>query len=535
MSITVSDCLELPSLREAKVVGGAGGTNRSVSCVSALEHVDLLMLKREGFFLGNQLIISALTSVKDDVEVQCQLIQLLSDSGEAGLIVYYVGIFVAEIDAKLIQLADQLDFPLIIMPPNRYNHRYSDFISEAMTAIVDNQRQETNIVPGIIDQIAHFKPHLRNMETALRILSDRLRCSLLLTGRNENIRAFASWPLGAEWDEDDLNSIVALWQREPHFDKSIEIHINGMDVQMYCTRLDTEKQKGFFLVGIDESGNLNATYLSQAAEALQLLSNIWENIFEGEGTDELLRAVLNNRPGEMKRIAHKLRIDIASFDTMWVFWNKRESGPDAKTDEDWLAQKLEALLKGNEKSVMMDVYKGYVVAFLDSKCIPFLGSPEELMAEIRSLKEVDLIMFDSFWLKSTEEVRASFSLMEENIKAACILYPHQNIFTQQELHFVQTCCSYLESSEIELQEATQILDPLLLDEAGKDVIDTLVVYLLDCHGNILETSNRLFVHKNTVKYRIKKAEHLLGFDVMKMPESMSLYTALAIMRLLSSE
>ena len=68
MSITVADCLKLPSLREAKVVAGAGGINRDVSCVSVLEHVDLLMLEREGFFLGNQIIISALVSIRDDIE-----------------------------------------------------------------------------------------------------------------------------------------------------------------------------------------------------------------------------------------------------------------------------------------------------------------------------------------------------------------------------------------------------------------------------------------------------------------------------------
>ena len=184
MSITVADCLKLPSLREAKVVAGAGGINRDVSCVSVLEHVDLLMLEREGFFLGNQIIISALVSIKDDIEAQCKLIRLLSDSGEVGLVLYYVGIFVKEINPKVIRLADELDFPLIMMPPNRYNHRYSDFISEAMNIIIDDQRKETSIVSGVIDQIAHLKAHNRSIETVLRILSDRLRCSLLLADRS---------------------------------------------------------------------------------------------------------------------------------------------------------------------------------------------------------------------------------------------------------------------------------------------------------------------------------------------------------------
>lgn len=535
MSITVADCLNLPSLREANVVAGAGGINRDVSCVSVLEHVDLLMLEKEGFFLGSQIIISALSSIKDDVEAQCKLIQLLSDSGEVGLVLYYVGIFIKDIDQKVIQLADELDFPLIMMPPNRYNHRYSDFISEAMHVIIENQRQETSIVSGIIDQIAHLKPHNRNIETVLRLLSDRLRCSLLLTDRKGNVCAFASWPFGAAWDEKELNSIVNLSLRNPHFSESIQMRINRTDVQVYGKILDIEKLKGYFLAGIDEGGLLNTAYLLQIEETLLLVSTIWENSIRMEDTDILLEAILNDRPREMQRIAQALHIDITSFDTMWVLKESKKSNDDTENNMDWLVMKLAAFLKGNKKTVLVNVFKDYVTAFIDSTRNPFAEFPQEFIEEVQSQKQCDLILFSSPWHEheSTEEVRNAFLLMEENIKTACMLYPQQNIFTMHELQFVQTCQEILESGETELKNATKVLAPLLRDEAGKDVLDTLMVFLLDCQGNILETAKQLFIHKNTVKYRIKKSERLLGMDLLKMPEIMNLYTALAITRILS--
>lgn len=536
MSITVADCLKLPSLREAKVTAGAGGINREVSCVSVLEHVDLLMLEQEGFFLGSQIIISALASIKDDVEAQCKLIRLLSDSGEVGLVLYYVGIFVKEVDPKVIQVANELDFPLIVMPPNRYNHRYSDFISEAMHVIVDNQRQETSIVSGIIDQIVHLKPHNRNIETVLRILSDRLHCSLLLTDWKGNICAFASWPFGTDWDKHDLNSITELRLNEPHFGKSIEMHINGMDAQIYCTILQIKKQKGYFLAGIDEGDILNTSYLSQIAEILQLVSTIWENTFGVENTDVLLEAILNNRPRDMQRIAQTLHIDISSFDTMWILCENKTHNVTGKHTMDWLAMKLTAFLKGNKKTALINVFKDYVVALIDSTRNPFAEYLKEFMDEAQSQSQIGLILCCSTWHehKSTEEVRDSFLLVEENIETACKLYPHQCIFTQHELRFVQTCREILETGETELKKTTKILTPLLQDEAGKDVLDTLMVYHLDCQENILETANQLSVHKNTVKYRIKKSERLLSLNSLKMPEIMNLYTALAVMRILSS-
>jgi len=535
MSITVADCLKLPSLREAKVAAGAGGINRDVSCVSVLEHIDLLMLEKEGFFLGNQIIISALTSIKDNVDAQCKLVQLLSDSGEVGLVLYYVGIFVKDIDPKVIQLADELDFPLIVMPPNQYNHRYSDFISEAMTLIIDAQRKETNIVSGIIDQIAHLKPHKRSIEIVLRILSDRLRCSLLLIDRKGHICAFAPWPFGAEWCENDFNSIIDLCLRKTHSNDPIEIHINGMDAQVYSTTLDIENKGNYFLAGIDETGTLSTSYLLQIAETLQLVSTIWENTFVIEDTDILLETILNNRPIEMKRIAQALHIDIDSFDTIWILSENKTSDAASAHNMDWLAMKLTAFLKGNKKTALIDVFKDYVVAFIDSNNNPFAEYPKWFLDEVQTQTQVNLVLFSSTWHEheSTEEVCNAFSLMENNIQTACILYPHQNIFTMHELHFVQTCCEILKRGETELKNATKVLAPLMLDEAGKDVLDTLMVFLLDCQGNMIETANQLFVHKNTVKYRIKKSERLLGMNLLKMPEIIDLYTALAIMRILS--
>ena len=40
MSVTVSDLLKLPSLQQARVIGGAGGLKKVVSSISVLESTD---------------------------------------------------------------------------------------------------------------------------------------------------------------------------------------------------------------------------------------------------------------------------------------------------------------------------------------------------------------------------------------------------------------------------------------------------------------------------------------------------------------
>ena len=123
MSLTVADCLKLPSLQDAKVIAGQNGLGKIVSSVSVLEYARVFAMA-DALFLGNELIITAFTSVMDDVDAQCNAIRRLNEVGEAAVILYYVGYYVKTVDPRLIAVADELDFPLIIMPPNTYNLRF---------------------------------------------------------------------------------------------------------------------------------------------------------------------------------------------------------------------------------------------------------------------------------------------------------------------------------------------------------------------------------------------------------------------------
>lgn len=76
MSITVYDCLKLPSLHSGKVVAGKIGLDRIVSSVSVVEipeeHREIKV------FNPNELSVSALYAVKDNPAAQC------ADNKESG-------------------------------------------------------------------------------------------------------------------------------------------------------------------------------------------------------------------------------------------------------------------------------------------------------------------------------------------------------------------------------------------------------------------------------------------------------------------
>ena len=534
MSITVADCLKLPSLREAEVIGGHKGLSNIVSYVTVLEYADFSVLEDVWVFLGNEMVISALVSIKDDVEAQLRIIQRLHDMGEACLVIYYTGIHILKVDERLTKLADGLGFPLIVMSPNCYGHRYSDAISEVMYAIFSDQQQEENILASLLEQIARIKPYLRNIGAAMRIFSDRFRCSLLLTDRNGDIRAFAPWPRAAQWNEHDLGAIIGLRRSETHSIGSAALAVGGRDVSVHSLALDTEKQRGLLLYAIDESGAMNEKIMLQVIETLQLFLSIWKTDFELESADALVRAILNNQSGEMRRIARQLCIDVESLNTMWVFWNKQDRKDDAgKSGKERLAARLAGFLKDSYGAVVVDIVEDYVVAFLGTAKYPSLDAHMAgQFVDESKCGESGWVLFSSSGLSDAEEVRANFLLMEENIDAACRILRRNTVITRHELKLAEKCRRVLAAGETEVKGHMLLLEPLLQDVKGGEAIETLAALLLDCQCSVAEAANQLFVHKNTLKYRIKKANSALGFDVTKMPEMTDLYFALALARMM---
>ena len=97
-------------------------------------------------FTPNELIISAFYAIKDDVEKQCEALKELADTGAIALVLFYVGAVIPEIDEKVINLADKLELPLIELRSENYSIKYSDIITDVMTAIIQDQNASQDFI-----------------------------------------------------------------------------------------------------------------------------------------------------------------------------------------------------------------------------------------------------------------------------------------------------------------------------------------------------------------------------------------------------
>ena len=538
MSVTVADLLKLPCLREAKLIAGEKGLIRIVSSISVLEYAEVTSLHdalfKNNAFYGSEIVISGLINIKDDVAAQCANIRRLSEVGEVGLILYYVGIFLPCIDQQVIDLANELNFALICMPENRLDLRYSEVICEVMEAIFKDQMLDTHFVSEILERISVLPIHQQSIDTVLKMLSDRIRASCILTDNTFSELNAASWPRTLSLAIDSILPQLDFLQKE---NPSVLDEPDGKKMWVCKLPITNDKAPNMHLFILKEQESLSMEIAKQAAEVVQIAVNIWSHNHGQLGTSELVQAILKDEPMKMRRLAEFFNIDVASIHTMWVL----KANKDFKNRGDKLDYNEQVLsgtkdfLNSQFGTLIADIYSGSVVVFMDDPLFsedPYLLA--QLLREDLLKKGLDLTLTLCFDLATTRHVREAYLAITNAFTAARTIYPQKFIFSLQEIQFATSCNQIIDQGEEAIAKNLSVLAPLEWEEGdqNQDLRHTLAVYLLDAHSNVARTGELLYVHKNTIKYRLQRINKKLNYPVTKMPEAFSLYRAVALERLL---
>ncbi|RAM11712.1 PucR family transcriptional regulator, partial [Listeria ivanovii] len=318
MSVKLEDLMKLPSLKEAKVVSGKSGLSKLVSSISVLEYTEVALLDDELFdnneFYGSEIVVSAFVNICNDVEAQCRTIERLHKVGEVALILYYVGIFIPKLDKIFIDYANELDFTIIVMPENEMSLRYSEVIYEVVEAIVKQEMTDTNFVSESLEQISNVRPAQRNIDTTLKILSDRTHVSLVLTDNSFQVINSITWPRTRQWDFDQI------------IEASKQLGDNELATWIQAERTVYTAKKPIFQDGIQamhlfmmkEKDTLTTDVAMQISEVVQVFMNLWGKNYVEISTAELMKAILNDESLKMRRLGKILNVDVSSIKWMWL-------------------------------------------------------------------------------------------------------------------------------------------------------------------------------------------------------------------------
>ena len=533
MSVTVADLLKLPSLRQAKVIAGHNGLSRIVSSISVLESTDPGVLVDEVFpqgeYFGSEIVITGFLNMTEDVERQYVNLKRLAEGGEVGLILYYVGVYLKKVDQRLIDFADEMDFVLIVMPEGDVTLRYGEAISDVMALIYRDRTHNTSLVSEILERVSRLPSHQRSVSTILKMLSDRISASLILCDCSLKIQYLIAWPRNQEAAiKKGIESLNGL----PADQQSMACDIFP-DSRLYRFSISSDPGSAQELLVLREGIQPDSEILTQLTDVVRLGVNIWGRKSEEAATHELIRAILQDDPIKMRQLANIFHINVADIYEMWIL--RCEENQLERFRREGLPL-IQEHLAHYCHTVVADLYEGHAAAFMDwiERSPERVSVSQDLLKRLKAL-DFSLSLTRCYPLNSTSDVRRTFLLHQEVIETALQIWPSLGCYTLQELEFAAECQKILAESEAALSNALSPLTALKHVHEDNILLQTLEVYLLDSKSSVSSCAELLFLHKNTVKYRLNRIRELLGYPLDKAPELFTLYRAAALNRLVASK
>jgi purine catabolism regulator len=173
--LTVEAAMRLEALKHCRLLAGAEGLNRVVTSVNQMEVPDLVNWMQAG-----QLIVTTGYFIRNDVNEQRQLILDLARKGSAGLAIK-IRRFFQNIPQHMIHLADELRFPLIEIP-EEYN--ISDIMNELMKELLTIQTRQIERSHEIHDRFTEIPLKGGGLNRIAELLGELTGCGVVIADAN---------------------------------------------------------------------------------------------------------------------------------------------------------------------------------------------------------------------------------------------------------------------------------------------------------------------------------------------------------------
>ena len=513
VQILVKDIFRLRSLQKARLIAGKDGVYRPVSGATILEMTEMgrdnATELLEFSLKAQELMITALYNVKDSPEKQCDVIRVLNNLHAAGLIVFYYGFVVGRFDERVLSLCDELRFPLIVLDYSESKSvAYADVLNEIYSlrrhgndsyfrAAVNTMWQIRQDGGSVHDALCQIASPGRLDIAVIDIASGHVLCTTL---PQEEVERFTA---------EELN---ALPLRTPSF----ELSLHG--AKYYGQRHYTDYLgTAILLICRPADKGLDTEMVFSCAK---LCVDFWRRELVLTRGDSLINAIIQ---GNLQQAQSDLEYYRKPGGGWWHFLICDSRLPDGGPLHDVKAQ-----LRGEDISYVAGHYERLHLILFQRKRDE--GNLEALVEE-GSQAAPDARLCYAAGLDDEGEMFRLLRFAAENYGAVCALFRSRRVIGRFELLEAESCArSWGEESA--WYDAQRLLRPLLEYDKKRNglLLETLQTFLIDCDRSYRRTSELMFIHQNTIQYRVRKAAELLGASLEQTAALTGVYHALCIYR-----
>ena len=537
MALTLEFALQhLDILAQARVVAGEGGLERPIRWAHIVDLPDVSPWVREG-----DLLLTTAFALKDNPEAQAALIPILAGKGLCGMIVA-LGTYFYDIPQEMITLANKLDFPIVTLPweipfvevtqaiHEYILHQQFDHIGKSLHIheVLSRLVLEGKSLDDIVESLANLLNRSVTIEDpSLRVLAhaspgpiDELRRRSISEGRTppEFVAYLEEQGIFERLKDDPRpQRVPSIPELGMTLERTIAPIVVGPNLYGYVWIIATE----------GPLTELDFLAIEQAATVAALAFTRQQAIFEAE-----------------QRVKSGLLDDLLDLDTHQDLHALRQT-----LQKLGLQRGYQVLVLGEFSQNPMGAYtfaslverelasadlQATVVQRLN-RLIILLATPDSRTGLAisnrilqRAVQQGDpLIIGLSRGSNAETQIRQSYGEAAEAYRVGRLLSKNQpGVWPFEKLgflHWIHQIPGETLTSGHYYRLVCEIAEHDRLQ--GDEYLKTLEAYL-DCSGNKQQVSQKLFIHRNTLRQRLQKLNDTWGIDFEDAYTLVNLYIAL---------
>lgn len=546
---TLNDLFILEGMKESTVLAGHRGLTRHVQAVNISDTPDIIQ-----FLDKNHLLLTTAYPFKDEPREMCELIKQMHAKDCAGLVIK-VDRFLNKLPVEVKLLADDLAFPIIDLPKDqtlgevsRHILNYlNDHEAEQLYYALHIQREFSDMMikgyslAGLVEQLSHF-------------LS---RPTLLLNHRGETIAQSHDFRLDSmkQVEQEIIEQVKADL---PAAREGTTFDIPSKSDQAAETfPVQTKREYGSMLIivdaltlpypmsqmAIEQAGNvISFTIIKEQAidENSRLLkNNFFADLIEKRihSEDEISsRGHFYGLQSDRDTICVACAIDLpkSGYDTMPLYDKKvgeLHNNIYDQLEDEMINGEMEGALFTKEKYFVMLLQ---FPTYSETKVNRITDFIKKTQSNIQAQGDFSVSFGSSNPIQTLTDIPIAYQEADEAITNGYDMNMTNFINFYKTKEIEELLSTIPEKDLKSLYENT--LKVLAYPKTKEDIelVKTIETYL-NCQCEISETSRKLFIHRNTVKYRIEKMEDMLELSFRDPADSLRLRVALMIGSLLQGD
>lgn len=548
----LKDLIQIPVLKDARIAAGAEGLNRSVGTVNMMDAPDIIH-----FLKPNELLLTTAYAVKDHPETLYSLIEQMAGTGCAGLAIKTKR-FLGEIPSSVIEAANRLQFPLLELP---LEYSLGEVLNGALSSILQNKTNELSyaldthhtffnlILKGeglseIVEKLSQL------IASPIVILGSKLELISLSSVIKPNIQLLNKWIMqfgGSKTGlEAGLYTISDLLPTEGSGFVRLQPIPTPQRPGYILAFMKEEELRTHHALALEQAANVLGFELLKAQavkdRARRYKIEFFTELVQGEITSE-------------QEIIHRgKQHGLFPADSMLCVVCGRDSEDGfAETEQDHAeverrARETDQLYHALSKE-FMKLGAPFVLFTLKDKFIALLSAKELLGASPDGkLRMSQQLIGISERLAAREEISLSYGIGSPFNKLVDIPVAYKQAMDAYRLgrsHNKQRFVQYYHTKDfadllrlIPVDDLQEFIEETFeawngIDESEQREWRKTLRVFYDNHCHIGETAKGLYIHRNTVLYRLNRIEQLTGVQVRNPADSLRIRIALMIKDLVS--